>query len=172
MIMTEEELHEERKALLQQIIYAYDHQTIPFAGLARLMSESGIIDSDEFLGFDFSQNELDTLNVVFAASKNINVKTEWSLFPAKLLEREKLLADAKKIVCGERNKQYGSIEDNFGLIANLWTVYTGVEIEARDVANMMILLKIARNNQKLHRDNWVDIAGYAACGAECDRSVN
>ena len=83
-----------------------------------------------------------------------------------MTEREKLLDDAKKIVCGERDKQYGTIEDNFGFIANLWTVYTGVGIEARDVANMMILLKIARNTNSGHRDNWVDIAGYAACGAE------
>lgn len=87
-------------------------------------------------------------------------------------EREKLLDDAKAVVCGERDKQYGNVEDNFGLIANLWTVYTGVGIEARDVANMMILLKIARNNASDHRDNWVDIAGYAACGAECDENQN
>lgn len=40
---------------------------------------------------------------------------------------------------------------------------------ARDVANMMVLLKVARNKASWHRDNWVDIAGYAACGAEVDK---
>lgn len=38
---------------------------------------------------------------------------------------------------------------------------------ASDVANMMILLKIARGaNGKPKEDNWIDIAGYAACGGE------
>lgn len=83
-------------------------------------------------------------------------------------ERKQLLKDAKKIVCGERSKQYGSAEDSFCNIARLWGAYLHEEINSRDVANMMILLKIARNNQSIHRDNWVDIAGYAACGAECD----
>jgi hypothetical protein len=33
---------------------------------------------------------------------------------------------------------------------------------------MLALLKIARlKNSPNHRDSWVDIAGYAACGAEC-----
>ena len=92
-----------------------------------------------------------------------------------MTEREQLLDDAKKIVCGERADQYGAIEDNFKAIANLWTDYINIgmlRFTPRDVANMMILLKIARNNQGLHRDNWVDIAGYAACGAECDENQN
>ena len=38
---------------------------------------------------------------------------------------------------------------------------------ASDVANMMILLKIARGAiGKPKADNWIDIAGYAACGGE------
>ena len=33
---------------------------------------------------------------------------------------------------------------------------------------MMALLKIARvKYNPRHADSWVDIAGYAACGAEC-----
>ena len=45
---------------------------------------------------------------------------------------------------------------------------------ASDVANMMILLKIARGaNGKPKADTWIDIAGYAACGGELqgDRGV-
>lgn len=38
----------------------------------------------------------------------------------------------------------------------------------RDVAMMMILLKVARDvSGESKRDNLVDIAGYAACAAEC-----
>ena len=39
---------------------------------------------------------------------------------------------------------------------------------SRDVAVMMILLKIARVASSKKSDNWVDIAGYAACGGEID----
>ena len=83
-------------------------------------------------------------------------------------ERKHLLQDAIRTVCKDRADEYGDMESNFDDIADLWTVYLGVKVERRDVANMMILLKVARNGTPGHRDNWVDIAGYAACGAEVD----
>jgi hypothetical protein len=40
-------------------------------------------------------------------------------------------------------------------------------VSATDVAVMMGLLKIARiKTSPAHADNWVDLAGYAACGGE------
>lgn len=83
-------------------------------------------------------------------------------------ERKHLLQDAIRTVCKDRADEYGDMESNFDDIAELWTVYLGVNVERRDVANMMVLLKVARNGTPGHRDNWVDIAGYAACGAEVD----
>ena len=83
-------------------------------------------------------------------------------------ERKHLLQDAIRTVCKDRADEYGDMGSNFGDIAELWAVYLGVKVEPRDVANMMILLKVARNGTPGHRDNWVDIAGYAACGAEVD----
>lgn len=88
----------------------------------------------------------------------------------KTAEREKLLLDAANVVCGERQEQYGDIEDCFEIIADLWTGYLDTGVTKRDVANMMILLKVARNKNCSHRDNWVDIAGYAACGAEIEHN--
>lgn len=82
--------------------------------------------------------------------------------------RTSVLQEADQIVNGARNKAYGSAEDNFQNIANLWNAYTGLSLKAVDVANMMALMKIARlKHSPDHRDSWVDIAGYAACGAEC-----
>lgn len=90
--------------------------------------------------------------------------------------REKVLKEALNCVNGEREKQYGNPEDNFSRIADLWSVYLTslfedknvvVDIDPIDVAKMMILFKIARSlgdEDKL--DNYVDIIGYAACGAE------
>ena len=88
--------------------------------------------------------------------------------------REALLDMAKAVVCGEREKQYGSPEDSFRAIADYWTVYlrqTGNlpehrELTSEDAAIMMILLKVARQAGRGKLDNWVDIAGYAACDAE------
>jgi hypothetical protein len=59
------------------------------------------------------------------------------------------------------------MEDNFQMIANLWATYLNVDVAAHDVGAMMALLKVARirSNPK-HPDNWVDGAGYMACGGE------
>lgn len=81
--------------------------------------------------------------------------------------REKILEEAKKCVCGQREQDYGKPEDSFRMIANLWTDYSGVPFSASDVAVMMALLKIARLSfSRNHIDSWVDLAGYAACGGE------
>ena len=88
--------------------------------------------------------------------------------------REALLDYAKAIVGGERENQYGSPENSFSAIADYWTAYLHQtwnlpkhrELTAEDVAIMMILLKVARQAGRGKLDNWVDIAGYAACGAE------
>lgn len=87
------------------------------------------------------------------------------------MTREEILNKAKECVCGDRDKQYGEPEDCFELIAKYWEVYlaqkgTLLELFGEDIAAMMVLLKIARNQYKSKDDNWIDIAGYAACGAE------
>lgn len=89
------------------------------------------------------------------------------------MTRKDALESAIKCVCADREREYGTPEDNFTIIARYWAEYTRgrygvcVPYTGQDVAAMMILLKIARvasGNQK--DDNWIDIAGYAACGAE------
>lgn len=67
---------------------------------------------------------------------------------------------------GSREEDYGSPEDNFAVIAGLWTAYTGTDITPKDVAMMMALLKIARAKAGSKPDTYIDLAGYAACGAE------
>ncbi len=81
--------------------------------------------------------------------------------------REKILDAAKERVCGDRDNRYGEPENNFALIAKLWSDYKDIEISPTDVCMMMALLKIARiRNGKNTRDSFVDLAGYAACGGE------
>lgn len=75
--------------------------------------------------------------------------------------------EALKTINGERQDQYGNPEDTFALIANLWAAYLDVDLKAENVADMMVLLKIAREKGgKGKRDNMVDLIGYAALGAE------
>lgn len=83
------------------------------------------------------------------------------------MTREDVLNDAKECVCKNREDDYGSPEDSFQTIANLWTAYLDYSISAKDVAVMMALLKIARiKTGTFKADSWVDLAGYAACGGE------
>lgn len=101
------------------------------------------------------------------------------------MERKEVLAAAKRIVCGDRDADYGSPEYSFQAIADLWSAYLldraepfggTCIIHAKDVAAMMVLFKIGRiATGKSKADNWIDAAGYAACGGEIDgksRGVN
>lgn len=85
------------------------------------------------------------------------------------MTREEILAAAQRCVCGDREQDYGSPESNFARIASFWSAYLGAEIYPRDVAAMLALLKIARiASGHAKDDNWIDLAGYAACGGEIE----
>lgn len=94
------------------------------------------------------------------------------------MTREEILAAAKQCVCGDRDQDYGSSEKSFNMIAALWEPYlrqkcvsTGgdVCITGADVGAMMALFKIARIATGHGKaDNWIDLAGYAACGGELE----
>ena len=83
-----------------------------------------------------------------------------------LVTREDILEKARQCVCGDRDVQYGSPEESFKRIADYWSLYIDKPISPQDVAIMMILFKVAREENKDKADNWIDIAGYAACGGE------
>lgn len=94
------------------------------------------------------------------------------------MNRAEILETARVCVCGEREQDYGKPEDNFSTIGLLWGVYLraahpelakvmGVNrIDAKDVATMMALLKVARIATGSSPDSFVDLAGYAACAGE------
>lgn len=83
------------------------------------------------------------------------------------MKRPDILDKAKKCVCGERENEYGTPENNFARIASLWTAYKDIKFTANDVAMMMALLKIARiRSGTATEDSFIDLAGYAACGGE------
>lgn len=89
-----------------------------------------------------------------------------------MTERKRILDEACALVHGDRNTHYGHPTVNFDRIAALWTVLLddklveGATLEPHDVADLMVAMKLARNMEWPRRDNYVDIAGYAACGWE------
>ena len=93
------------------------------------------------------------------------------------MTRKEILDAANSCVNGERDRQYGKPENNFKIIADFWMGYLEscgavpeeieVFIRPEDVAAMLALLKIARiASGTAKADNWIDLAGYAACGGE------
>lgn len=93
--------------------------------------------------------------------------------------RAAVLDEAKAIVTQDRCEQYGGPEDSFRVIAKMWTAYlqgiggdfeNGDELDEADAAIMMVLLKVARASTAIEpkRDNYIDMAGYAACAAELE----
>ncbi len=73
-----------------------------------------------------------------------------------------VLHEAADLIGGQREDQYGNATESFARIAGLWSAYLGVPLEGRDVANLMVLMKVSRAKRGFHRDSYVDIAGYAA----------
>lgn len=100
--------------------------------------------------------------------------------------RSQVLGTADEIINGDRNQQYGDPNANFKQIAAMWNVLLMAEYERRTledpvnpsyvvetlvspemVGDMMIALKLSRNVHNRKLDNYVDIAGYAACAYHC-----
>jgi len=84
------------------------------------------------------------------------------------MDRRKTLETAMEYVLHDRNKDYQDPEDNFSDIAHLWSWWLKTEITPLDVAMMSGFIKVARMKGNPYKeDNFVDLAGYAACAAEC-----
>lgn len=84
-----------------------------------------------------------------------------------------ILKEANAIIYGDREKTYGHPSKNLQTIAHMWASYLNAKptelITPKDVAAMMMLVKVARfANDPDHRDNLVDICGYAALIERCD----
>ena len=80
------------------------------------------------------------------------------------------LLDAAKQIVDERGKDYGDSQKSFERIAKFWSAYKGVEITPKDVAAMMILLKISRWVTSDKPDTLLDIVGYAECAAKLNKA--
>ncbi|OBJ40273.1 hypothetical protein A5630_25315 [Mycolicibacterium mucogenicum] len=90
---------------------------------------------------------------------------------------ETVLDEAARLIDGDRLGQYGKASESFERIGDLWSAYLGACLTPFDVANMMILLKVSRAKSGLdrgdvHRDSYVDIAGYAALAEQIKAEID
>ena len=103
----------------------------------------------------------------YAAPKGVSV--DLTLPP-----QESVLQEAERLVNGDRQQSYGDASESFERIADFWHAYlktklkSDVHLSAKDVASMMILMKVSRSVTSNKRDNWVDMAGYAELGSKLD----
>jgi len=86
-----------------------------------------------------------------------------------LEDRFDFLEDAKRKVA-ERGEEYGTVAENFGKTAAIWSAILDQDVTPGQVALCMAGLKIARlTYDSQDEDGWADLAGYAACGGEVTR---
>lgn len=83
-----------------------------------------------------------------------------------VVTRNECLNRAIDITCKGR-EQYDGQENSFEKVADLWSAYTGYKFTASDAAMLLALLKVARmKTGRFKDDNYIDLAGYAACACE------
>lgn len=91
--------------------------------------------------------------------------------------RASALNEARDLITGDRNNQYGPPTQDFDRTAKLLNALGYVRLDAEgaihdilssDVALIIAQVKVSRlMHSRDKRDSWVDLAGYAACGYEC-----
>ena len=77
-----------------------------------------------------------------------------------------ILQQAKELVEGDRQNEYGDKLKNHQNIAALWSIFLQKNISAHDVAMCMALVKVARLMHAHKADSYVDLAAYASIAGE------
>ena len=90
------------------------------------------------------------------------------------MKAHETLTTAREIISGPRQAEYGDPRACHSAIATLWNGYLSQRgydpLSPRDVALMMLLLKVARTmNGAAGPDTYVDMAGYAAIAGELSK---
>lgn len=74
---------------------------------------------------------------------------------------KELFSECESII-DDRISDYGEASESFSRIARLWSAYIDTTISSKDVAMMLTLFKIAREQGNPKRDNIVDGINYLA----------
>jgi len=109
--------------------------------------------------------------VEFAQRKGIPVyySVDSVLLANEPVEKVSALTEAMEVAGQSRSRDYGHPLENHQRIANLWNAYMegrndpSSPLEAEEVAWMMVLLKVAREQHTHKHDSLVDVCGYVRC---------
>jgi hypothetical protein len=86
----------------------------------------------------------------------------------------KVLEEALQLTTQDRNNTYGPPDQDFERSAAMMTALLKEKLRENcvitkaDVARLLICVKLSRSTWMEKRDNWVDVAGYAACAHFCE----
>ena len=81
-------------------------------------------------------------------------------------KRTEILETAAALINGDRERDYGTPQDNFKRIADGWAVILQADVSAEQVALCMAWLKLARLVNGPHSDSYIDAAAYMALAGE------
>jgi len=83
------------------------------------------------------------------------------------MNRKEILDEASNLIYNDRQKDYGTPQENHANISRLWSVVLGIPIMPWQVALCMNQVKVARLLQSQDKmDGWIDGAAYMAIGGE------
>jgi len=80
-----------------------------------------------------------------------------------------LASEAVATMMGPRMTTHGDPRVTLGRIAGMWSAYIGTDISAADVAQMMVLVKIARSKGGYDRDHYLDAIAYSLLAESCSK---
>ena len=90
-----------------------------------------------------------------------------------MTKREEILSTASQLISVDREAEYGTPQNNFKVVRDLWMAYLGSigvpagNLEVTDVPIMLALLKLARTITGYPKfDTYTDMAGYIALAGE------
>lgn len=87
-------------------------------------------------------------------------------------QRVNILNTAAELIVGQRQEDYGTPQENFQRFADLTNIIikknleTNTPLSARQMADIMVLLKMSRTVNTPTEDSYIDIAGYAGIAGE------
>lgn len=124
---------------------------------------------DEFIPADVYEPRVDAADrSEFTPWQEVRKEVEQKSIRAQLLD------EAKDLITGDRNNHYGPPHEDFtrtaDIMSSLGFRFDEMPIKAHHVAMIMATVKLSRMTWSPDKkDNWVDLAGYAACGWEARR---
>lgn len=111
----------------------------------------------------------DTAEKLLLLEREFKLELVWLKQNAPATDTKTLADQAKKLVYGDRNQQYGSPAKDYERVSKVWSgllcnkLKDGESITAEEALIMMTALKLCREFHKHKEDNVIDAHGYLLC---------